>query len=159
MFLKKIEIRGFKSFADHMVIHFDDPVTGVVGPNGCGKSNISDAIRWVLDSPFAHEDGGIRPKNIVIAGDQSKHNCLKKLANLGFKFTNLADNDQPIDLLFVSDPSVVAKLPADAKLVWFRTKEDYSTLKAQAEENNQFYVEDQCLFGAAKQVRANPKHD
>ena len=48
MFLKRIEMQGFKSFADHITISFEDPVTGIVGPNGCGKSNISDAIRWVL---------------------------------------------------------------------------------------------------------------
>ena len=48
MFLKRIEMQGFKSFADHITINFEDPVTGIVGPNGCGKSNISDAIRWVL---------------------------------------------------------------------------------------------------------------
>ena len=43
MFLKRIEMNGFKSFADRTVIEFENPVTGVVGPNGCGKSNISDA--------------------------------------------------------------------------------------------------------------------
>ena len=48
MFLKRIEMNGFKSFADRTVIEFENPVTGVVGPNGCGKSNISDAIKWVL---------------------------------------------------------------------------------------------------------------
>jgi len=48
MFLKRIEMHGFKSFADKVTINFDHPVTGVVGPNGCGKSNITDAIRWVL---------------------------------------------------------------------------------------------------------------
>ena len=48
MFLKRIELQGFKSFADKSVIHFDSDVIGIVGPNGCGKSNINDAIRWVL---------------------------------------------------------------------------------------------------------------
>ena len=48
MFLKRIELQGFKSFADKSIITFDSDVTGIVGPNGCGKSNINDAIRWVL---------------------------------------------------------------------------------------------------------------
>lgn len=48
MNFKKIELAGFKSFADRLEIKFDDGITGIVGPNGCGKSNVSDAIRWVL---------------------------------------------------------------------------------------------------------------
>ena len=48
MRIKKIEISGFKSFADREVVHIDDHVTAVIGPNGCGKSNIVDAMRWCL---------------------------------------------------------------------------------------------------------------
>ena len=48
MYFKKIEMHGFKSFAEPVVIEFDQGITCIVGPNGSGKSNISDAIRWVL---------------------------------------------------------------------------------------------------------------
>ena len=48
MRLNKVEIKGFKSFGDKTIINFNEGVTGVVGPNGCGKSNVVDAIRWVL---------------------------------------------------------------------------------------------------------------
>ena len=48
MLFKKIEMHGFKSFAEPITIEFNEGITGIVGPNGSGKSNISDAIRWVL---------------------------------------------------------------------------------------------------------------
>ena len=55
MFFKTLEIHGFKSFADKTVLNFDTKTTAVVGSNGNGKSNISDALRWVMGEPF-HPD-------------------------------------------------------------------------------------------------------
>ena len=55
MRLKKIDVYGFKSFADKLCLTFNDGVTCIVGPNGCGKSNISDAIRWVLGEQRASD--------------------------------------------------------------------------------------------------------
>ena len=53
MKIKKLELVGFKSFVDRTVLHFDHDVLGIVGPNGCGKSNIVDAIRWCMGEQSA----------------------------------------------------------------------------------------------------------
>ena len=72
MFLKRIEMQGFKSFADRVTINFDNSVTGVVGPNGCGKSNIADAIRWVLGEQSVKSLRGEKMTDIIFSGSENR---------------------------------------------------------------------------------------
>ena len=72
MRLEKIEIAGFKSFADRQVVHVDDRITGVIGPNGCGKSNIVDAVRWAMGERSAKQLRGGGMSDVIFAGCASR---------------------------------------------------------------------------------------
>ncbi len=72
MHIKKLEIAGFKSFVDRTVIHFDHDVIGVVGPNGCGKSNIVDAIRWCMGEQSAKHLRGRAMEDVIFNGSESR---------------------------------------------------------------------------------------
>lgn len=72
MYLERIEIQGFKSFADKTIIEFDQGVTAVVGPNGSGKSNLSEAIKWVLGEQSAKSLRGKKMDDIIFAGSQTR---------------------------------------------------------------------------------------
>src|SRR2546422_2996641 len=72
MHIKKLEISGFKSFVDRTVIHFDHDVIGIVGPNGCGKSNVVDAIRWCMGEMSAKHLRGRDMQDVIFGGSESR---------------------------------------------------------------------------------------
>ena len=95
MYLKKIELQGFKSFADKTELEFKSGITSVIGPNGSGKSNIADAIRWVLGEQSMKSLRGAKTEDVIFSGTQSRK-------SLGFaEVSMIIDNtDQRLPIEF-----------------------------------------------------------
>jgi chromosome segregation protein len=92
MKIKKLELVGFKSFVDRTVVHFDHDVLAIVGPNGCGKSNIVDAIRWCMGEQSARHLRGRSMEDVIFNGSETR--ASHDFAEVTLTF----DNDDPTDV-------------------------------------------------------------
>jgi chromosome segregation protein len=94
MYFKQIELHGFKSFADRTQLNLEPGVTGIVGPNGCGKSNILDALRWALGEQSAKALRGAHMQDVIFNG--SEHRPATGMAEVSLTFDNAGSN-LPVD--------------------------------------------------------------
>ena len=93
MRLTKLEVHGFKAFADHLEFVFEQGVTAIVGPNGSGKSNVSDAVRWVLGEQRARAMRGAKMEDVIFHGSSSRKAV--NMAEVSLHFDN-SEGDLPV---------------------------------------------------------------
>lgn len=116
MYLKKLEMQGFKSFADKTTLAFIPGITTVIGPNGSGKSNISDAIRWVLGEQSMKSLRGAKSEDVIFSGTQNRKSL--GFAEVSLIFDN-GDNKLPVEF---TEVTVTRKLYRSGESQYFINK-------------------------------------
>src|SRR5271163_524977 len=108
MKIKRLEMVGFKSFVDRTVVNFDHEVMAIVGPNGCGESNIVDAIRWCMGEQSAKHLRGRSMEDVLFSGSESRAGC--DLAEVTLTFINDDPTDVPLEFKEYSEIAVTRRL-------------------------------------------------
>ncbi len=108
MKIKRLEVCGFKSFVDKTVVNFDHDVLAIVGPNGCGKSNIVDAIRWCMGEQSAKHLRGRSMEDVIFSGSESRGGS--DFAEVTLTFENDDPSDVPLEYKDYTDIAVTRKL-------------------------------------------------
>lgn len=117
MRLKKIKLAGFKSFVDPTSVEFPHLLTGIVGPNGCGKSNIIDAVRWVMGESSAKHLRGESMEDVIFSGSQSRKPVGKAFVEL--IFDNTVGKKAPGDYARYSEISIRREISRDGRADYF----------------------------------------
>ena len=118
MRIKRLEVVGFKSFCDRTVLHFNQPITSVVGPNGCGKSNIVDAIRWCMGEQSAKHLRGKAMEDVIFAGSDTRGPL--GMCEVTLVFEN--DGNVPAEFVAYAEIAVTRKLYRDGTSEYYLNK-------------------------------------
>ena len=112
MRIKRIEVIGFKSFCDRTVMNFSQPVTAVVGPNGCGKSNIVDAIRWCMGEQSAKHLRGGAMADVIFNGSDTRGPA--GMAEVSLTFEDVGFSHETLQLALVEEEETAGLPDLDA---------------------------------------------
>jgi chromosome segregation protein len=107
MRIKRVEIIGFKSFCDRAVVQLDSEITGVVGPNGCGKSNIVDAIRWCMGEQSAKHLRGKAMEDVIFAGSETRGPA--PMAEVSLTFDDVGFSHETLEMAMASDEAAAER--------------------------------------------------